>query len=252
MAVVKQYIPDSMQDIVKQDVLKQIERMEKQGYALPENYDKFKNDLQANEMKLFEQQTACEKDRQRKKMEYYLKLGARAVHWSFSNFKIDCIRTAALPGLIRKAIADHEFDDSLEHSGDCLRDTILDHPLAVTFAKFLEKVGESNDTEAEKEVEEVRERRKHEGTLKNLNALREANVSRPIFKRPGVPSVLKRIEEKSASAEKPEEKPVEKPEEKGNEGAVGREDKGKEGATKREEAKKPAEKPKESAADKKK
>jgi hypothetical protein len=145
--LIEEMCPASMTNAIEQNVLEQMDRLDKQGYRLPKNYDKTKHDLSANELQLFGQQSAKNKDKDRVKAESYISLSAKAVKWACKFFHIDIIDTATLPDDIRDSLDNGEFDDVLDDVGQYMRGSMLDHPIVVAGSRFLDKLESSKTQE---------------------------------------------------------------------------------------------------------
>jgi hypothetical protein len=183
---IKEHCPDTMHSMVYEDVLAQMEQLDKQGYKLPQNYDKRKHDLDTNEIRLYEQQVMRDKQRDLKKMSYILNFSALGLNGFCQCMNFDWIKTKHLPKMIREGIDDGDFDDCLEGIGMYLRGTIFDNPVFSTVLKFVEKVGESHQTEVEEEqekLEDEEERRDHRNAsaLKSMHKFRGGGFSSSSF-----------------------------------------------------------------------
>ncbi len=188
MRTIKEYLPDSMHDLVYQDVLNQMEQLSKQGFKLPKDYDKSKHELSANELQLYAQQVQKDRKQKKTKVEYMLKASARTVDWLCRMAKIECLKTNALPKKIRESIANQEFDDCIDGVSDMLKGTIFDDPIFATVMKFMEKVGEANQDALDAELENLQDKQsqhehKHQATLRDLNKLRQASQAKSSLKK---------------------------------------------------------------------
>jgi hypothetical protein len=174
---IREHCPDTMHSMVYEDVIAQMEQLEKQGFKLPENYDTRRNTIDTNEIRLYEQQVKRDKHRDLKKMAYMLNFAALGLNGFCQCMSFDWIKTKQLPKMIREGIQEGDFDDCLEGIGVYLRGTIFDNPVFSTVLKFVEKVGEAHqaDLEAEQEhLEEEEDRR----IYRNTTALRTMNKFR--------------------------------------------------------------------------
>lgn len=211
MSIVKQHCPQEMYNVVLEDVFSQMEHLEKQGYNLPPNYDKQKNDLSTNEIRLYEQQVQRDKDRDKKKMSYMINFAAMGLNGFCQCMNFDWIKTKQLPRIIRKSIKDGDFDDCLDGVGSYLRGTIFDHPVFSTVLKFVEKVSEAHQLEVEEEnikLQEEQERRaeRNNAAMNSLNSMRGTKVNtglqqyqpstKPAFALPPPPSTQNESEQK--------------------------------------------------------
>jgi hypothetical protein len=193
---IRDYCPDNMHNVVYEDLMSQMELLDKKGYKLPKGYDKRKHDLSENEIRLYEQQLQRDKSRDQKKMSYMINFSALGLSWFCQCISVDWIKTKHLPEIIRNALEDGEFDDCLEGIGMYLRGTVFDNPVFSTILKFVEKIGEAHHMEMEEEqdkLEEAEERKeiRHADALRQLNKFRQPNAA-PAFDVPAPKSLGQR------------------------------------------------------------
>jgi len=196
LSTIREYIPENMYDTVYQDLLTQMDQLDKKGYKLPKGYDKHKHDISDNEIRLYEQQLQRDKGRDQKKMSYMINFSALGLSWFCQCIQVDWIKTKHLPEIIRTALADGEFDDCLEGIGMYLRGSVFDNPIFSTILKFVEKIGEAHHNEMEEEqekleAEEERKERRHAEALRSMNNIRHGGAAgaagRPSFDVPPPP-----------------------------------------------------------------
>lgn len=205
LSTIRDYMPEkNLHDVVYQDLISQMENMEKKGYRLPKDYDKHKHNISENEIKLYEQHMQRDKTREIKKVSNMISFSATCLSNFCEFMQVDWIKTKHLPKVIREAIKDGEFEDCMEGIGYYMRGSVFDHPIFSTVLKFVEKVGEAHNNEMEEEQErleeeeEKRERRQAEH-LQKLNKLRQDPGGGP--KLDGVPPPRRRAQ----TASEPEE-----------------------------------------------
>ena len=193
---IRDYCPDNMHNAVYEDLMSQMELLDKKGYKLPKGYDKRKHDLSENEIRLYEQQLQRDKSRDQKKMSYMINFSALGLSWFCQCISVDWIKTRHLPEIIRTALEDGEFDDCLEGIGMYLRGTVFDNPVFSTILKFVEKIGEAHHMEMEEDqdkLEEAEERKemRHAAALRSLNKFRQPGASEgaPVFDVPAPDAV---------------------------------------------------------------
>jgi hypothetical protein len=177
---IRDYCPENMQNVVYEDLMGQMDLLEKKGYKLPKGYDKHKHNISENEIKLYEQQLQRDKSRDQKKMYYMINFAAFGLSAFCRFISVDWIKVNHLPSLIRTALEDGEFDDSIEGIGMYLRGSVFDNPLFSTALKFVEKIGQSHHQEMEEEQdrlekEEERKEIRHAATLNSMNKFRQPN-----------------------------------------------------------------------------
>jgi hypothetical protein len=177
METIEEYVPANMQTRVFEDVVSQINQLHEKGFTKPKNYNEKEHSLDENEINLYEQQMAQHKSRDEKKMTYLINFSAMGVNWFCQSMALDWIKTNHLPELIRKSVADGEFNDGLDGIGKYLRGTIFDHPVFSTALKFVEKVGEAHHEEVEKELDQIYKEKKTK-TERNQTALHTLNQFR--------------------------------------------------------------------------
>lgn len=181
-----------LHDVVYQDIIAQMEHLEKHNYPLPKEYDKNKHDISDNEIRLYEQQLQRDKHRDSKKVSGMIAISATCLSQFCQLMQIDYLKTKNLPKLIREAIADGEFDDYMEGLGEYLRGSVVDHPIFSIALKFVEKVGEAHNMETEEEQERLEEEeaqreKRHAESLRSLNKLRVPNVPSPKYTKKNAP-----------------------------------------------------------------
>lgn len=174
----------NLHDAVYQDIISQMEHLEKNGYRLPKEYDKHKHDMSDNEIRLYEQQMQRDKTRDFKKVSNMMSFSATCLSQFCEFMQVDWIKTKHLPKVIREAIKEGEFEECMEGIGSYMRGSVFDHPIFSTVLKFVEKVGEAHNNEMEEEQEkleeeEERRERRHADSLRQLNKLRQ-DPSAPI------------------------------------------------------------------------
>lgn len=182
----------NLHDAVYQDIISQMEHMEKNGYRLPKEYDKHKHDISDNEIRLYEQQMQRDKTRDFKKVSNMISFSATCLSQFCEFMQVDWIKTKQLPKVIREAIKEGEFEECMEGIGSYMRGSVFDHPIFSTVLKFVEKVGEAHNNEMEEEQEkleeeEERRERRQADSLRQLNKLRQ-DPSVPIAGVPPPPS----------------------------------------------------------------
>lgn len=170
-----------LHSVLYQDIIEQMENLEKRNYSLPKDYDKRKHDISDNEMRLFEQQVQRDRHRDTKKVSEMIGFSAITLSQLCQLFQVDWIKTKNLPKIIREAINEGEFEDCMEGIGQYMRGTVFDNPLFSTVLKFVEKVGEAHTLEVEEEQEQAEEdahkrERNHADALRSLNKLRQPAV----------------------------------------------------------------------------
>lgn len=174
---IRAYTSANAQDVVYEDILAQMEMMEKKGFRLPRGYEKHKHDLSENEIRLYEQQLQRDKQRDQKKMSYMIKFASTGLNWFCQMMNFDWIKTSHLPGLVQEALNDGEFDDCLEGIGMYLRGSVFDNPVFSTVLKFVEKVGEAHHMAMEDEQEKLEEEQ-HRKDERQAQSLRQLNAFR--------------------------------------------------------------------------
>lgn len=155
MDTINEYCPQEMKHIVFQDVVAQIDQLEKQGYTLPPKFQKSDNDIKVNEMHLYHQQVQKERKYDKRKMTYLLNFAALGITWFCQSMDVDWIKTKQLPETVRQSLEEGEFDDSLDGIGTYMRGTVFDNPVFSTTLKFIEKIGHAHHKEIEKEQERL-------------------------------------------------------------------------------------------------
>lgn len=179
LGTIREYMPEkNMHDVVYQDIISQMEHLEKHNYRLPKEYDKHKHDISDNEIRLYEQQMQRDKTRDFKKVSNMISFSATCLSQFCEFMQVDWIKTKHLPKVIREAIKEGEFEECMEGIGSYMRGSIFDHPIFSTVLKFVEKVGEAHNNEMEEEQEkleeeEERRERRHADSLRQLNKLRQ-------------------------------------------------------------------------------
>jgi hypothetical protein len=178
LKTIRDYCPDNMQNVVYEDLMSQMEQLEKKGFRLPKGYDARKHDISENEIRLYEQQLQRDKSKDQKKMAGLINFAAIGLSAFCRFISVDWIKTTHLPGIIRQALEDGEFEDSMEGIGMYLRGSVVDHPVFSTVLKFCEKIGQSHHQEMEEEQEkleqeEERKEIRHTATLNTLNKFRQ-------------------------------------------------------------------------------
>lgn len=168
----------NLHDVVYQDIVSQMENLEKHNYRLPKEYDKHKHDISDNEIRLYEQQMQRDKNRDFKKVSNMIGFSATCLSQFCEFMQVDWIKTKHLPRVIREALKEGEFEECMEGIGSYMRGSIFDHPIFSTVLKFVEKVGEAHNTEMEEEQEKLQEEeerreRRHAESLRQLNKLRQ-------------------------------------------------------------------------------
>jgi hypothetical protein len=173
LQLIEEMCPSSMSKVIQQNVLDEMEKLDKKGYRLPKGYDKSKHTMDANEMELFGQQVAKDKDRDRNKAVNFIGMAASGLKWFCSMMHIDVINTSRVPQIISEGIANNEFEDSLEGLGSYLRGTVFEHPLVSSAITFVKKVGDASNEEIEEENEKLAEEqlRREEKTKTPLSSL---------------------------------------------------------------------------------
>jgi hypothetical protein len=174
---IREYCPDSMHNVVYEDIVAQMEQLDKKGYKLPKGYDKRKHDVNENEIRLYEQQVQRDKHRDQRKMSYLINFSAQGLTWFCESMNFDWIKTRNLPRLIRDGLEEGEFDDCLEGIGMYLRGTVFDNPIFSTVLKFVEKIGEAHNEGVEAETERL-EKEEERREVRNQTALRSLNKFR--------------------------------------------------------------------------
>jgi hypothetical protein len=174
-----------MNNIVYDDVISQMEQLHKKGFRLPEGYDKNKHSISDNEIRLYEQQIKMGRHRDQRKVSYILNFSALGLNWFCQCMNFDWIKTSKLPSLVREALKDGEFEDSLEGIGTHLRGTIFDNPIFSLGLKFVEKVGEAHHLELEEEQEKLEKEAEEQDfrkktKLAEMNKYRSAPLSNPL------------------------------------------------------------------------
>lgn len=185
LKTIREYCPENMQNVVYEDLMAQMEILDKKGYKLPKGYDKHKHDISENEIKLYEQQLQRDKGRDQKKMHHMINFTAYSLSWFCQFISMDWIKTRHLPKLIREALDNGEFDDSIEGIGQYLRGSVFDNPMFSSVLKFVEKVGEAHHMGVEEEQEGLEEREEKKeirksAALNSLNKFRQAKVEKPV------------------------------------------------------------------------
>lgn len=179
LGTIREYMPEkNLHDAVYQDIISQMEHMEKHGYRLPKEYDKHKHDISDNEIRLYEQQMQRDKNRDVKKVSNMISFSATCLSQFCEFMQVDWIKTKHLPRVIREALKEGEFEECMEGIGSYMRGSVFDHPIFSTVLKFVEKVGEAHNNETEEEQdkleeEEERRERRHADSLRQLNKLRQ-------------------------------------------------------------------------------
>ena len=107
----REYCPDNMKNIVYEDLIAQMELMEKKGYKLPKDYNKREHDISENEIKLYEQQLQRDKGRNQKKMSGIINFAAVSLSWFCRFISVDSIKTRHLPDLVKSSLQDGDFDE---------------------------------------------------------------------------------------------------------------------------------------------
>jgi hypothetical protein len=197
MQMIEDLCPSSMSKVIQQNILDEMDKLDKKGYRLPKGYDKSKHTLDANEMQLFGQQVAKEKDRDRNKAINFIGMAANGLKWFCQMMHIDVINTSRVPQIISQGIEDGEFEDSLEGLGTYLRGTVFENPLVSSAFTFVKKVGDASNEEIEEENEKLAEEqlRREEKTKTPLNTLNTLNSIQGCFDMPP-PKSRKKTEEK--------------------------------------------------------
>jgi flagellar hook protein FlgE len=183
---IKEYAPDHVKNLVYEDVIGQMEQLEKDGFALPKDYDKRKHDMDDNEITLFEQQLARDRKSGRVRATNLINFSASMVSGMCRMMQIDAIRTKKLKATVAEALREGEFDDSLDGMSTALRGTVAENPMVSTIIKLVEKVNEAHEAELEderkqKEKEERERTQRNQNTIASLNRLREP----PVVEQPG-------------------------------------------------------------------
>jgi hypothetical protein len=158
MDTIREYCPADMEDVVFEDVIQQMEELESQGHALPKNYDKRQHGMGDNELRLYEQQMKRDKLKDNAKVTNVLNFGALGLSWFCQSMAVDWIKTRSLPAVMKEAVDNGEFDDSLDGMGVYLRGTVFESPVLSTVLKFLEKVGEAHQLDIDQETDKQDER----------------------------------------------------------------------------------------------
>lgn len=176
---IREYVPENMQGIVYEDIISQMDQMHEKGYRLPKGYDQKKHNLDENEIRLYEQQLQRDKKRDQKKVSQMVNFAALGLSWFCQFISVDWIKTKHLPEIVRTALEDGEFEDSVDGIGKHLRGSVFDNPMFSTVLKFVEKVGEAHHRGVEEEQDELEEREENRtkrtnASLKNLNKFRQA------------------------------------------------------------------------------
>jgi len=176
---IREYCPENMHNVVYEDLISQMELFEKKGFTLPKGYDKRKHEMGENEIKLYEQQLQRDKSRDQKKMTYMINFAALGLSWFCQFISVDWIKTKHLPSLIRSALDEGEFEDSIEGIGQYLRGSVFDNPMFSTILKFVEKIGESHHKEMEEELDKLEDQaddkeKRHNAALNKLNRFRQS------------------------------------------------------------------------------
>jgi hypothetical protein len=197
MQMIEDLCPSSMSKVIQQNVLDEMDKLDKKGYRLPKGYDKSKHTLDANEMQLFGQQVAKEKDRDRNKAINFIGMAANGLKWFCQMMHIDVINTSRVPQIISQGIEDGEFEDSLEGLGTYLRGTVFENPLVSSAFTFVKKVGDASNEEIEEENEKLAEEqlRREEKTKTPLSTLNTLNSLQGCFDMPP-PKSHKKTDEK--------------------------------------------------------
>ncbi len=185
LKTIQDYCPQGgIQNVLYEDIMTQMEQLEKQGYKLPKGYDKRKHDLSDNEIRLYEQQLQRDRTKDHKKMSNLINFAALGLSWFCKFISVDWIKTRHLPDLIRTALNEGEFEESIEGIGQYMRGSVFDNPMFSTVLKFVEKIGEAHHREMEEEQEKLEEKEEHkeERSAANLQKLNK-------FRNPGASSV---------------------------------------------------------------
>jgi len=183
LKTIREYMPENMQNVVYEDLMSQMEILDKKGYKLPKGYDQHKHDISENEIKLYEQQLQRDKGRDQKKMHDIINFSAFSLSWFCQFISMDWIKTRHLPKLIREAVDHGEFDDSIEGIGQYIRGSVFDNPMFSSVLKFVEKVGEAHHMGVEEEQEGLEEREEKKdvrksAALNSLNKFRQPKVEK--------------------------------------------------------------------------
>ncbi len=177
LQMIEDMCPASMSKIMQQNILDEMEKLDKKGYRLPKGYDKSKHSMDANEMELFGQQVAKKKDLDRNKAINFIGMAASGLKWFCQMMHIDVINTSTVPKIISEGIEDGAFEDSLEGLGTYLRGTVFEHPLVSSAITFVKKVGDASNEEITEENEKLAEEqlRREERTKTPLSTLNTFN-----------------------------------------------------------------------------
>jgi hypothetical protein len=205
---IEEFCPSSMSNAIHQNILDAMEKLDKKGFRLPKDYDKSKHDLNANEMQLFGQQVAKEKDRDRNKAINFIGLAANGLKWFCKVSHIDIINADTVPNVINQSIYDGEFEDSLEGLGNYLRDTVFENPIVSAAVTFIKKVGDASNDEIERENEKLEEeqlRREDRHKKTPLTHLNNFKPDEKCFDLP-VPKSRKPKQEETTIKKKPSKK----------------------------------------------
>ena len=174
---IKEYCPSNSSGVVYEDVLAQMEQMEKKGYNLPSGYNKHASSIDENEIRLYEQQIQRDKNASSKKMGHMLNFTALCMSWFCRSMDFDWIKTKKLPHVVRRGIKDGEFDECLQGMESHVRGTVVDNPVFSTVIKFLEKIGEAHSIEEDDDETKADNKSESQRTseLSSLHALRRTS-----------------------------------------------------------------------------
>lgn len=173
----KENTPDAVTQLIKNDVINAMKHMHSKGYRLPKGYDPDKHNIDDNEIHLYEQQEFRERKRKQMHVTMMLSFAANGLSWFCRAMKFDFIKLTKLPGLIKTAIKDDEFEEFTEGVSLALRGTVFDHPICGAAMKFLEKVGEAQSEELTEENEHLEKRQ--EERMNKGKAMREHFFTKP-------------------------------------------------------------------------
>jgi hypothetical protein len=174
---IQEYCPDSAHDLLFEDICNKMEKLEKQGYNLPNGYDKRKHDMNENEMLLYDQTLKKNDQRKKQKATALIKCAANLSQGLFSNLGINFLKTDNLTNRVKEEINKGYFDESLDGIGDSIKDTILDHPVCTSLIAFADLVYDNHNEQLQAELDELEQAEETKYKQPNSNDLRNLNRS---------------------------------------------------------------------------
>jgi hypothetical protein len=175
MDKITEYCPETMADMINDDIMNSMERLQEKGYSLPAGYDKSKHDIRENEIHLYNQQQSQLNEVGRKKVAGLLNIAAEGGKWFCKMSNIEMFKADLLPEEIKRNIELGNFDEVLDGIAKSIKGTCFDDPVVAGLITFCVIGMDAHQKQIEKEEQRADEEEEKQEDLhhKNLSNFRQ-------------------------------------------------------------------------------